>query len=161
MPLSPPAKGVLWLICGLILLILAVPGTWLLVNVYDAPLDPQVLAVLERKYDTIAPAENLFYALLALNSQDAGDINAQGQRLYKSARIDLTMTAPSLGSRSRAISSCFAVRPSRRSTASSVRVAPARNSSSYWRRTACCWIATGVCNTIAICKIRCTSRSIR
>jgi hypothetical protein len=82
MPLSPPAKGVLWLICGLILLILAVPGTWLLVNVYDAPLDPQVLAVLERKYDTIAPAENLFYALLALNSQDAGDINAQGQRLY-------------------------------------------------------------------------------
>src|SRR5208282_1568199 len=72
----------LWLIGGLILLILAVPGTWLLVNVFDAPLDPQVRAVLERRYDTVAPAENLFYALLALNSRDAGDINAQGQRLY-------------------------------------------------------------------------------
>ncbi len=82
MSLSPAAKGALWLIGGLILLILAVPGTWLLVNVFDAPLDPQVRAVLERRYDTVAPAENLFYALLALNSRDAGDINAQGQRLY-------------------------------------------------------------------------------
>ncbi|MGA2779482.1 MAG: hypothetical protein ABSF94_18160 [Steroidobacteraceae bacterium] len=82
MALSPAAKAALWTVSGLLVLVLAVPATLLLINLHDEPLNPQVQAVLDRKYDGVPPAENLFFALLALDSRDPADINAQGRRLY-------------------------------------------------------------------------------
>ena len=82
MALSRSAKLVLALVSGLVLLILAIPATLLIINWSDEPLDPQIQIVLDRRHDGLAPAENLYFALLAFNSRDASDINAQGQRLY-------------------------------------------------------------------------------
>jgi hypothetical protein len=76
---------ILPLVVGAILLIAVIFGAlWLFVNAHDEALIPQVRLVLDAKHDSISPEANLYFAILAFDSQNDADINQQGQELYAS-----------------------------------------------------------------------------
>jgi hypothetical protein len=85
---SPPCRTrgfILPVVVGAIFLILVIVGTaWLFVNARDEPLSPQVRSVLDARHDSVPPAANLFFAILAFDSQNSADVNQQGQELYAS-----------------------------------------------------------------------------
>jgi hypothetical protein len=73
------------LVIGALLLALVVVGAiWLLINARDESLNPRVRAVLDAKHDYISADNNLFFAILAFDSQADGDIGQQGRELYAS-----------------------------------------------------------------------------
>jgi hypothetical protein len=54
----------------------------LIVNLRDAQRLPAVTAALAARHDSLAPGENLFYPLLALDVRDSTSLQADGERLY-------------------------------------------------------------------------------
>jgi hypothetical protein len=75
-------KFALIVIPAFLMLVVALVVTVFLINLHDqAPL-PEVTAALAPRADSIAPRDNLFFALLAFDVRDSGDINADGQRIY-------------------------------------------------------------------------------
>jgi hypothetical protein len=75
-------KFALIIIPAFLMLVVALVVIVFLINLHDqAPL-PEVTAALAPPADTIAPRDNLFFAVLAFDVRDSSDINADGQRIY-------------------------------------------------------------------------------
>jgi len=72
----------LTVIPAFLMLVVALVLTVFLINLRDQARLPAVTAALAARVDSIAPRENLFFALLAFDVRDSRDINADGQRIY-------------------------------------------------------------------------------
>jgi hypothetical protein len=72
----------LTVIAAVVLLVAIALAAWYLINIPDRPLDPGITNALQRHHDAVAPRDNLFFALLAFDSNNAEDINQQGQAIY-------------------------------------------------------------------------------
>ncbi len=69
-------------IAAVVLLVVMALAAWYLINIPDRPLDPGLTQALQQHHDTVPPQDNLFFALLAFDSNNADDINQQGQAIY-------------------------------------------------------------------------------
>src|SRR5215831_1165677 len=73
---------VLTITLAILVAISLMAGSLLLANYWDESLNPEIRAALDAKHDTLPSQENLFFAMLALDSKTNGDLNRQGQELY-------------------------------------------------------------------------------
>ncbi|MGC1520373.1 MAG: hypothetical protein WA803_02435 [Steroidobacteraceae bacterium] len=67
---------------GLLALVLTALGALLAINAVDESLGPGPRAALEARRDSIAPEENLFFAVLGLDSQGDAGVNQLGREVY-------------------------------------------------------------------------------
>jgi len=67
---------------GLMVFLLLVLGGFLLINAFDEPLNPRAQAALQARHDSIAPQDNLFFAVLGLNFEGVANVNDMGREAY-------------------------------------------------------------------------------
>jgi hypothetical protein len=80
-----------WSVGKVLLVVIAAPlvlaallvSAFFLINLRDATLNPQAGAALGAHHDAVPARDNLFFAVLAFDVRNSGDINADGQRLYE------------------------------------------------------------------------------
>jgi hypothetical protein len=67
---------------GLLALVLTTFGAMLAINAFDESLGPGPRAALEARHDSIAPEDNLFFAVLGLDVQGDAGANELGREVY-------------------------------------------------------------------------------
>jgi hypothetical protein len=67
---------------GLLALLVTVFGALLAINAFDESLGPGPRAALEARHDSVAPEDNLFFAVLGLDFQGDADVGELGREDY-------------------------------------------------------------------------------